>query len=136
MKITSWDDVDMALELIAEHQGAIAEAKAQADEAKDAIGELEPRIEDFVREHETDLLERSRAVTHGRVWLRRATRLVTVGRMSWKKVLDALVEAKRMSLVRRKYEVDKEALAELTDERLAELKVRRETADAFGYEAI
>jgi len=135
MKIKSWDDVDAALAEIAEHQGAIAQAKADADEAKDAIAEVEPEIESFVREHEEDLLERSRAFENGRVWLRKATRLGLVGRWSWRKVLDGLIEAKRRALIRTKREVDKEALDQLTDDQLAELRVKRVTDDVFGYEA-
>jgi hypothetical protein len=135
MKIKTWDDVDGALARIAELAGEIAEAKARADDAKAEIADIEPRIEDFTREHEADLLERSRAVDHGRVWLRKATALKTVGRTSWKRICDALVEDKRWTLIRKKYEVDKEALGELSDERLAELRVKRETSDTFGYEA-
>jgi hypothetical protein len=136
MKIKSWDDVDAALAEIAAQQGEIAEAKARADEAKATIAELEPKIEEYVRENEPDLLERSRAVDHGRVWLRKATHLDLVGRWSWKKVLDQLIAAKRHNLIRRKPEVDKVALDELTDEALAELRVKRATEDVFGYEAV
>ncbi len=136
MKIKSWEDVDAALAEIATQQGIVAEAKAMADEAKTAIAELEPRIEEYVRENDADLLERSRAVDHGRVWLRQAGHLGLVGRWSWKKVLDQLVEAKRWTLIRTKREVDKEALEQLTEERLAEIRVKRVSEDVFGYEAV
>jgi phage host-nuclease inhibitor protein Gam len=135
MKIKSWDDVDLALAEIAEQQGAIAQAKSDVDEAKEAIADLEPEIESFVREHEEDLLERSRAFENGRVWLRKAKRLGLIGRWSWRKVLDGLIEAKRRTLIRTKREVDKEALEQLTDDQLAELRVKRVTEDVFGYEA-
>ncbi len=134
MKIRNWDDVDAALVEIAEREGEIAQAKADADKAKAVIAKLEPRIEEWVRDHEEDLLERTLAVESGRVWLRKATHLETVGRWSWKKVTDALVDAKRWTLVSTKRTVDKEALEQLTDERLAELKVKRVTEDVFGYE--
>lgn len=136
MKIKSWDDVNLALAEIAGCQAEIVEAKARADEAKAVVAELEPRIEAFVREHEDDMQERSLALDSGRVWLRKATHLETVGRWSWRKVCDALVEAKRWTLVSTKRSVDKEALEQLTDERLAELKVKRVEEDVFGYEAV
>ena len=136
MKIRSWEDVDEALGVIAGHTEAIAEAKASIDEAKAEIADLEPRIEEWTREHEADLLERSLAVANGRVWLRKATHLETVGRRSWRKICEALVEAKRWTLVSTKRSVDKEALEQLPDEKLAELHVRRVTEDVFGYEAV
>ena len=134
MKIKSWDDVDAALAEIAKHEGAIAQAKADADEAKTVIANLGPRIEEWVRDHEADLLERTLALTSGRVWLRKATHLETIGRSSWRKVTDALVEAKRWTLISTKRSADKEALEQLSDERLAELKIKRVTEDVFGYE--
>ena len=134
--IRSWDDVNEALAQIARLNGDIAQAKADADDAKEAIGELEPAIEAYVRENEAELLERTRALDHGRVWLRKATRLKLIGRYTWKKVLDALVADKRRSLIRTKPEVDKEAIDQLSDEQLSELRVKRETRDVFGYEAV
>lgn len=137
MKIKGWDDVDAALAAIADHEGEIAEAKARADEAKEAIAEIEPALETFVRDHEGDLLERSRAVEHGRVWLRQATRLILAHRRTnWKKVADALIAAKRWALLHTERKPDKEALNQLSDERLAELGIKRDTRDVFGYEAV
>ena len=134
MKIKSWEDVEGALACIAEHESQIAQGKAMVDDAKEEIAGIEPHLEEFVRDHAEDLQERSRALDSGRVWLRKASRLVLVGKTSWKKVLAALVDERRMNLVRIKREVDKEALDQLSDERLGELKIRRDTKDAFGYE--
>ena len=134
MKIRTWDDVGEALAEIAEREADIIQAKATADEAKASVADLVPMVEEFVREHEAELQERALALPTGRVWLRKATRLGLIGRTSWKKVLAALIEGKRLNLVRTKREVDKEALDQLSDERLEELRVKRITEDVFGYE--
>jgi phage host-nuclease inhibitor protein Gam len=133
MKIKSWDDVDMALAQIAAHKEAIAAAKGLVDERREKIGELEPRIEAFVREHEDELQERGKSLPHGRVWLRQATRLVA---RSWARVLERLLEVGLDSLVRVKQEPDKDALTREPDEFLEKIGVKRKTEDAFGYEAI
>lgn len=132
MKIKSWDDVDMALAQIATHQEAIAACKASVDERRAKIAELEPRIEAFVREREDELQERSKSLPHGRVWMRQATRLVA---KSWAKVVDKLFGTAYEQCIRTKYEADKERLAELDDAVLKTFGVKRETSDAFGYEA-
>ncbi len=132
MKIKSWEDVDRALMAIAVHQADIAAYKGIVDQWRAQIAELEPRIEAFVREHEDELQERSKSLTHGRVWLRRATRLTA---RSWAKVVDKLFGTPHEQCIRTKYEPDKERLAELTDEQLKAYGVKRETIDAFGYEA-
>ena len=131
MKIKSWDDVDAALAEIAKREAAIAEAKAQIDEEKASIKELEPGIEVWVREHETDMQERSLSLENGKVWLRKATHLHA---RSWQKVLDRLKEGKFWSCIRKKLEVDKEALETRSDEFLEQVGVRKKETDAFGYE--
>ena len=132
MKIKSWDDVDEALRQIAVRTGQIATCKGEIDRLREAIAELEPRIEAFVRAHEDELQERSKSLPHGRVWLRQATRLVA---RSWAKVVEKLFSTEHEWCIRPKYEADKERLAELTDEQLKRYGVKRETTDTFGYEA-
>ncbi len=132
MKIKSWHDVDLALAEIAKRQAAIAAAKAAIDGERELIAAIEPRIEAWVREHEDEMQERSRALPHGRVWLHQAKRLSA---RSWARVLDCLVERKAWAYIRTKREVNKKALAGCTDEQLAGLGVRRKTEDVFGYEA-
>jgi phage host-nuclease inhibitor protein Gam len=132
MKIKGWDDVDAALSSIANLQAEIAEHKGAIDHLREAIGELEPRIEAFVREHEDELQERSKSLTHGRVWLRQATRLAS---KSWAKVLTKLLGGPYEQYVRAKYEPDKERLGEMEDWELKDLGVVRKTDDVFGYEA-
>jgi phage host-nuclease inhibitor protein Gam len=132
MKIRTWDDVDEALAAIAAHQVDIAHYKGTIDHLRAAVGELEPRIEAFVREHEDDLQERSKALAHGRVWLRQATRLAA---KSWAKVLDKILAGTDHQYIRTKYEPDKERLGELDDAALKAFGVTRKTEDVFGYEA-
>lgn len=132
MKIKTWDDVDLALSKISDQQALIAAHKGEIDQARAAIAELEPRIEAFVREHEDELQERSRALAHGRVWLRSATSLVA---RSWAKALDKIIDWGRDDLIRTKLEPDKTAIALLGDDELKIIGVKRETQDVFGYEA-
>lgn len=132
MKIKSWDDVNVALGEIATCQLEIAGWKGRIDESRSVISELEPRIEAFVREHEDELQERSKSLANGRVWLRSASRLAA---KSWAKVVEKLFGTAHEQCIRTKYEADKERLAELDDATLKTYGVKRETTDAFGYEA-
>jgi rubrerythrin len=131
MKIRSWEDVDGALAEIAKREAAIAESKAAIDEEKAAIKELEPAIEAFVREHEMDMQERSLSLENGKVWLRKSKHLHA---RSWQKVLERLKEGKVWTCIRKKFEVDKEALEGRSEEFLLEYGVRQKEEDAFGYE--
>ncbi len=76
MKIRSWEDADKALSEIAKRKEGIAVAKARVDSERELIGEIAGALEAFVREHDEDLQEKSKALPHGKVWLRQATRLV------------------------------------------------------------
>jgi phage host-nuclease inhibitor protein Gam len=146
MKITGWDDVDKVLLEIAELERRIAERKAEAERIVEttkaaAAAALEPLtrmhkdlltyLEAFVREHESEMTGRSRALVHGRVWLRRVTVLTA---RSWQRALDWLLDNKRMDYVRVKYEVNKEALESAPERTLQACGVRWKTKDAFGYE--
>jgi phage host-nuclease inhibitor protein Gam len=131
MKIKSWEDVDRVLREIAKREAAIAESKAQIDEEKAAIKDLEPEIEAYVREHEGDMQERSLSLENGKVWLRKSSHLHA---RSWQKVLEHLKEAKVWACIRKKFEVDKEALEGRSEEFLSGIGVRNKEEDGFGYE--
>lgn len=131
MKIRSWEDVDEGLGIIRESREVIAEARGKMSREHTIIGDLEQRIEAFVRDHEEDLQERSKSVRHGRVWLRSATRLVA---RSWAAVVARLKDDGGYAYLRIKEEADKEALAQADDAELAKFGVRRKTEDVFGYE--
>lgn len=131
MKIGSWEDADKALELIGQWREDIAYNKAETDRRKADIKQTEEILEEFVRQHETDLQERSKALTHGRVWLRQATRLVA---RSWGAVIEKLREARSFSYLRIEYEIDKPSMQLADDAELAKYGVKRKTSDVFGYE--
>ena len=131
MKIRSWEDADQALAEIGKRREAIAVAKARADAERELIGEIEERLEAFVRDHEEDLQEKSKALPHGRVWLRWSTRLTA---RSWVKVLENLLAGKHLQYLRVEHEVNKEALNETGAAFLLQIGVRRKSGDAFGYE--
>ena len=131
MKIRSWEDADQALAEIAARKEDIAICRARADEEKGAIGELEERLEAWVRDNEEDLQEKSKALPHGKVWLRWSTRLTA---RSWAKVLENLLMGKHLQYLRVEHEVNKEALNETGAAFLLQIGVRRKSGDAFGYE--
>jgi len=146
MRIESWEDVDKALLEIGRVERAIVVlgvASAEDElEAKRRLGsalkplearrqDLRARAEEFVREHEGDMVGRTWKGAHGKVWLRKVTTLTA---RSWKRVLDWLLENKKMAYVRVKYEVNKEALGDASEEMLKAAGARLKHEDAFGYE--
>ncbi|MGD0263560.1 MAG: host-nuclease inhibitor Gam family protein [Candidatus Methylomirabilota bacterium] len=131
MKIKSWEEADEALLQIALTARGLAIAKATVEEREGEIERTEKALEEFVREHAQDLKEKSRNLSHGRVWLRWATKLYT---RSWKRVLEVLLDRKRLDLMHIKPKVNKEALEKCEDEFLEELGVGRKSGDVFGYE--
>jgi phage host-nuclease inhibitor protein Gam len=146
MRVQSWEDADKALLEIARVERAIEEHAARAAKEIEAIREriagpvrqLEGRktdltgyVEAFVRAHEDEMDGRSKALTHGTVWLRRVSSLTA---RSWKRVLDWLVANKEMDYVRVEHEVNKTALREAPPETLRACGARVKHEDAFGYD--
>jgi len=131
MKIRSWEDADQALAEIAKRKEGIAVARARVDTEKREIESLEERLEIWVRDNEEDLQEKSKALPHGKVWLRWSTRLAA---RSWAKVLENLLAGKHLQYLRVEHEVNKDALKEVGDAFLLQIGVRRKSGDAFGYE--
>jgi phage host-nuclease inhibitor protein Gam len=146
MKITGWDDVDKALLEIGHAQRAMAVDAAESDEEiaqiKAALAKRTERakavrdgylaaVEIFVREHEGELVGRTWKGVHGKVWLRKVS-FVTA--RSWKRVLDWLLERRKMDYVRVKYEVNKESLGGAPEALLKACGARIKHEDAFGYD--
>lgn len=146
MQIQSWDDVDKALLEIGEAERRMARCQGDADQAiasakAHLAAALKPlvarrkvllaEIEEFVRAHEAEMDGRHRALIHGRVWLRKVT---SVTARSWKRVLDWLLERKKMEYVRVSHEVNKEALRGAPDLLLKACGARLTSEDKFGHE--
>lgn len=146
MRIESWEDVDKALLEIGRVERAIVVLGVAAAEDEvaakrrlvSALKPLEARRQDlvahaeaFVREREGEMVGRTWKGAHGKVWLRKVTTLTA---RSWKRVLDWLLENKRMSFVRVKYQVNKETLGNATEDVLRAAGARLKDEDAFGYE--
>jgi phage host-nuclease inhibitor protein Gam len=144
MQIASWDDVDKALLEMGSLDRQVAAEKAKCDaeveqrKAASALivkplaskrGELEGMVEQFVRAHEAEMQGRSRTLFHGRVYLRKVT---SVTARSWKRVLDWLLENKKMDYVRVSHEVNKEALRDAPEKLLKACGARLKPEDAFG----
>lgn len=144
---------DEALRRLAEidrGQRAIeAGANAQIDQVKAlAKQELEP-LADERKRLETDLAVfanlkkaelfgetrgRSLELTFGVLGFRRATALRLLAKRTWSGVLEALDAYNLVSAIRVKREVDKAAMADWPEEKLAQVGVRRETNDEFYVE--
>jgi len=153
LNITDLAGADEALRRLAEvdrEQRQIeAGANAQIDQIKDcAKRELEPLTEERKR-LETDLAVfanlkktelfgevrgRSLELTFGTIGFRRANSLRLLAKKTWGGVLDMLTSYGLTEAVRVKREVDKSAMADWPDEKLAQVGVRRETTDDFFVE--
>ena len=131
----SWDDVNEALKEIGGLNAEAAQIKERAGAALEKLkkrrGQLEERMEGFVRAREDELELRSKVLPCGRVWLREATHLTA---RSFEKVLQWLHEHGRREFIRVKSEIDKEALAKADPELLMQCGAKLKTEDKFGYE--
>lgn len=124
-------------------------ANAQIDQIKAlAKQDLEPLAEERKR-LETDLAvfanlkkaelfgdirNRSQELTFGIIGFRRAKALRLLAKRTWGGVLDALDAYGFIAAIRIKREVDKAAMADWPDEKLAQVGVRREVTDDFFVE--
>jgi len=145
--ISTWEDADRVLAGVAECRQALARIKADLEGridtakavAKEYSAEYAAReaaalaaLEAFTRAHESDLEGRSQALLHGRIGLRRATRIVL--KRTVKFVLDALHARGWNDCVRIREEVDKEVLDHYTDDDLKKIGCARVTEDLFFAE--
>jgi len=81
-----------------------------------------------------DVRGRSMELTFGVIGFRRASRLCLMVKRTWSGVLDTLQAYGLTEAIRTKREVDKAAMADWPDEKLAQVGVRREASDDFFVE--
>ncbi len=113
---------------------------AEASEPiKQDIEVLEQALVRFGESKKTELFSRRRSVSlnFGILGFRASSSVKPMKRTTWEQVLGFLMDAKDKTFaacIRTKQEVDKEALRQLPQEKLAEVGCRLEQADAFYYE--
>ena len=155
--LKSWAQVDEALNeidrarlVLSCDQGELdrmindarARYTARMDPAAAKLKRLEKDVQEYVTAHkgelETEEKKRSRDLPNGTVGFRRSTELATKPGLTWKGVLDILVEAGRRAkkYIRTKAEVNKEAVhaAKLDEAQLGVLGMRMQDKDTFYYE--
>lgn len=149
--LESLDDVDATLARIAGFKRHIALVEASMNEEMDAIKlraarECEPVRQDiaaleqavlrYAEAHKADLFtsRKSLALTFGVIGYRASTKLKTLTKWTWERVLQTLRDRDMRGFIRVKEEVDKEALKGLAPDDLATLGVKAVAEDVFFYE--
>lgn len=149
--IQTLEEADATLARIAAHKRQIALVELGAEEeieavklraagecetAKQEIAALEQALLRWGDYNKPSLFARKKSLelTFGVVGFRASTKLKTLSKWTWERVLCALKDAKMTDCVRIKEEVDKEALKGLAPEKLAEIGVKAAQEDVFFYE--
>jgi len=158
-KLHSWDEVDQALARLGIIEPEVARLQAQMDamiagtrERYDReiaplqreIKALVPAVGDFVMAHRSELSpdgeKRSRQLSHGKVGLYLTPpRLQTIGRTTWKRVLELIFELPlrvHARLVRTTRELDKEGIKEAIETGLLSEEQRCQIRVAIGQDEI
>ena len=152
--IQSWTDVDARGKELCELRTRVEEATAKMNGELDSVkakweGVIRPAqeeivlrekgIEDFCRVHQKEFgASRTRALTWVTVAFRLSSRLATLPRWTWAKVLEALREAGERRFIRVREEPDKEAIraAGLSDEEMRKVGLRVIQEDLFSVEPV
>jgi len=150
MPIADWHDADDLLREIATAQRNIAAFEADAERAIHNIkvslkAKVDPRLalidlyvrslEAFCSQHIDDFGSlRSRKLDFGTVGWRKSPPAIRTKKTTLEAIKCYFTKAKAALYIRVKEEVDKEALAKLTDEELRLISARREVTEAFFAE--
>jgi len=149
--IADWPGADQLVRELGEIQGAIKTAEHTATESVNAIKEaLEDKVnqlqdrqkyivkslEEFALGHTKDFGDaRSRKLDFGTMgW--RWSRWIEVAATTLEAIKTHFTKDEQKACIRVKETVDKEALAKLTDGKLALVKARRKTKDVFFVEPL
>jgi len=145
--LSTWEEADSVLYLIADCRQRLATIKAETEskieaakaEAKERAatlvkGEkaLSKSLESFTKAHEGDLEGRSKRLTHGRVGFRRVTKIALTRTVAF--VISKLRSRRMGDCIRVKESINKETLAVYGDDVLAKIGARRKTDDVFFIE--
>jgi phage host-nuclease inhibitor protein Gam len=145
--IKDWQEADRLVRIIGESRASIEKSEAEAKNKIDVIkarlaGDVEGTqkliettcrsIEAFALAHKDDFgAAKSRELNFGIIGWRKST-FITNGKKTLELVKN--IYGKACAYIRVKESLDKEALARLTDEKLAEIGARREITDDFFVE--
>ncbi|MCG8643218.1 MAG: host-nuclease inhibitor Gam family protein [Desulfobacterales bacterium] len=149
--INNLDEANQVLEEMAELKRLIdAEEMVMNDEIDAIKAQTEKRVEvlqkemasfenglqAFSEQNKTRLFKKNRSVdlTFGQMGFRRATKLATLPKTTWKRVVELLEETGLKSGIRVKKSANKDVLNEWPDEKLEKVGVRRKQTDSFWYE--
>lgn len=120
-----------------------AEAKAQSSPLTARMKDLETALTNFAVARKDDLFPKKKSLelTFGALGFRQSTKLKTLVKWTWKLVLERLQNlaagpegAAYREAIRTKVEVDKEAMRDWPEERLAAVGVHKVAEDEFYYE--
>lgn len=150
IQIESWEDADAYVRKIGdmqlEIQRAEADAKSTIDEAKATLAAIAKplqkdikvcvdSIEAFAAGHKKDFVgsRRSKDLNHGKIGWRKSF-AIAITKNTLGLIKDMFTNRRAAGYIRIKETVDKNALANLTDEELASVDARRERTEAFFVE--
>lgn len=145
------DEVDNALAHIAARRRQVAIVETGMNEKidkikQDAAEECEPALQEIVILEQAILryaeaqkatlfgTRKSLALTFGIIGYRASSKLKTLAKWTWERVLQTLRDNEYRKYIRVKEDVDKEALRELPPELLAKIGVKIVQEDVFYYE--
>ncbi|MCG8642488.1 MAG: host-nuclease inhibitor Gam family protein [Desulfobacterales bacterium] len=113
-----------------------ARTMAAVSERQKELESYENGLQAFSEQNKSRLFKTSRSIdlNFGQMGFRRATRLATLSKTTWKRVVELLGENGFRSAVRIKRSANKDVLSEWPDEKLERVGVRRKQTDTFWYE--
>lgn len=142
----SWDDVDNALKLISDIDKRLVEAQVVMNERIDKIKaesinnvrsiiyqkkQLEAAVEEFTKANITEFKEaKTRKFAFGEVGFRKTTSIVI---RNVKAVLGSLKQHRMFDCIDTKESINKEKLADYSDEALEKIGAKRKAEDTYFY---
>lgn len=113
-----------------------ADAEKIAEPLRRRVAALENALTVYGETHKPDLFAKRRSIelAFGTIGFRESKELKPMPKLTWEKVLGALKIGRFTDAIRVKEEVNKEALQEWPDKKLADVGVRRVPKDTFWYE--
>lgn len=120
-----------------------AEAKAKTSPLTDRVKDLEAALANFATVRKGELFQRKKSLdmTFGVLGFRQSSKLKTLVKWTWKLVLERLQSLAAgpegtpyREAIRTRIEVDKEAMRDWPEERLAAVGVHKVAEDEFYYE--
>lgn len=147
--IDNWEDTDKLIGEIGDLTQKINKAQ---ESARDDINEIKSALADEIKPHQETIKRyicslEAFSVVHKAEFGRKRSRKLNFGTLGWRKstsiiikkntlelIKELLTRVRQKACIRVKETVDKDALAKLTDEQLADIKARREEKDVFFVE--